>query len=253
MTPEYLKILEDAKLRPTVPSALVKEHQPIQCLLCSSTFTATPHSKVMNYRKWGSIGCPKCSLERKNNEVRTRNIAKLSETFDLLDPVEVLLESNVHTKIHVRNKTCGHDFNAKMNNLLAGLSKCPTCNALRKRELFQQFNIDRVEEVNKYRTPFLAYKADVYNKTRHTYNANIETLNPHGYERIVAEGGKEGYHLDHIVSISKCFHAKVPSELCAHLTNLRLIPWQDNCKKRTHIHKHIPIPDVLKKYFPNLS
>lgn len=250
MTPEYVKLLEAMKLRPTMPEGLSKVHQVIVCLLCEGTFTATPHSKVMNYRKWGSIGCPKCSKERKFIEIRTKNFQKLSETFTFIDTIEHLLTLTVQTKIEVINKSCGHSFKCKINNLVAGVSVCPTCNALRKRQAFQQFNVDRIEEVNKYRTPMAAYRADVYNKTRHTYNANIEILNPHGHKRIVAEGGKAGYHLDHIISVSKCFHTGVPAELCAHLTNLRLIPWQENCKKRTHIHKHIPIPDILKKYFP---
>jgi hypothetical protein len=45
------------------------------------------------------------------------------------------------------------------------------------------------------------------------------------------------YHLDHIYSISEGFRQKVPAEVIAHYTNLRVIPASLNCNKQDECHK----------------
>jgi hypothetical protein len=45
------------------------------------------------------------------------------------------------------------------------------------------------------------------------------------------------YHLDHIYSISEGFRQKVPAEVIAHYTNLRVIPASLNCSKQDECHK----------------
>lgn len=45
------------------------------------------------------------------------------------------------------------------------------------------------------------------------------------------------YHLDHIYSISEGFRQKIPAEVIAHYTNLRVIHASLNCSKRDECHK----------------
>ena len=66
--------------------------------------------------------------------------------------------------------------------------------------------------------------------TRKTYEANVDTLNPHNHPRTLC-GVEGGYQLDHKVSIKKAFELGWTPEQCADVINLQLLPWKDNREK----------------------
>ena len=69
------------------------------------------------------------------------------------------------------------------------------------------------------------------NLTESTYAKYKEIINPNNHLRTLC-GEKDGYQLDHIVSVRECFDSKVSIEECADITNLQMIPWERNLQKR---------------------
>ena len=96
---------------------------------------------------------------------------------------------------------------------------------------------------------WLIYKSKVHNLSYINYKLYKHIINPNNYPSGAA--GTEGaYQLDHIIPKRYCFDNNIPFELCAHPTNLQMIPWLDNVKKRTNIDFE-NIPYVLVEYFQN--
>ena len=114
--------------------AISKPHD-LLCNVCNHKWTATPTSKIQNFKKWKSGGCPMCSdTKRASTKVgpRTKNKQKLIDRgFTIVsnwdgstvagtkgDPVDVTV---IQTK-------CGHEFTSTAKNLLSRHIVCSKCN-----------------------------------------------------------------------------------------------------------------------------
>lgn len=73
------------------------------------------------------------------------------------------------------------------------------------------------------------FRNKVYWLSEKVYNENIDILNPNGYERTRC--GADGYQLDHIISIKEGYEKGMTVEELSALTNLQLLPWQENRAK----------------------
>ena len=74
------------------------------------------------------------------------------------------------------------------------------------------------------------------------YNEKVWALTEKQYKEYFSEISDAHlrsieYHLDHIYSVSEGFRQKVPAEVIAHYTNLRVIPASLNCSKQDECHK----------------
>lgn len=77
------------------------------------------------------------------------------------------------------------------------------------------------------------YKRKVRFLTEKTYRKNKNSLNPKDLPRTIC-GVKDGYQLDHKTGVADCFLQGISAEDCSHVSNLQLIKWEENLKKRTH-------------------
>jgi hypothetical protein len=77
------------------------------------------------------------------------------------------------------------------------------------------------------------YANKVRRLSEKVYQENIDIINPCGHMRSIC-GVENGYQLDHIKSIKKCYNEGLSEEEASSLNNLRLIPWKDNLNKRTY-------------------
>ncbi len=105
-------------------------------------------------------------------------------------------------------------------------------------------NIDQTKAIvkNKLRTcenhprwrknkpEFQAYAYKVRRLTETTYKENIKIINPDNLPRTLC-GIKNGYQLDHKVSIKFGFENKIPPEELAKLDNLQMLSWKRNREK----------------------
>jgi hypothetical protein len=245
MKESYVKQLNDIiKLDPLDHNKSSNIKQDIKCLICNSIFSATPKSKIQNFKKNNSIGCPACTSIKRYDGVRTDSIEFLKQRFDIINLKNTLFTNN--DKILVKNKECGHEFTAKMGNLLNRNVVCPVCNTERKRNLYHQYNEERAQEALINKAPFQQYKQIVYRMTRHTYKKYKSIINPNNLQRTLA--GNPGYHLDHIVSLKYAFSLKIPPEITSHYENLRMIPWEDNLKKNSRPVRVEKIPAIFYPY-----
>lgn len=71
------------------------------------------------------------------------------------------------------------------------------------------------------------YKALVHRLSGKTYHENIDIINPKRYPRTL-NGVGGGWQLDHIKTIKECFDQGIPVEEVAAVSNLRMLPWQQN-------------------------
>jgi uncharacterized Zn finger protein (UPF0148 family) len=244
MKQDYINFIESTlKLKITSPELSSNAHQDIQCLICNGTFYATPKSKVANYRKHGTIGCPKCTQRFRYEESTKRNIKFLQEKFAFTVPNIW----NNSLKLEVTNKKCGHTFKSRISNLLHINVNCPMCNANTKRQKFLDFNEKKYQNSLFYKKDFELYRSIVDNETKKTYRKYKNVINPNNYKRVLAKKGNVGYHLDHIASKLYCFNHNIPPELCADKRNLRMIPWKDNVVKHSIVNEE-ELPEFIGEY-----
>lgn len=243
MKTEYINFLkEHVKLEVIGRIKTAGDHHKLKCLLCQSKFTATPKSKVQNYKKSGYAGCPECTRKQRYNDTHVQNIEKLKSIFCFNTPSDF---SN-NTMLEVKNKECGHVFVSKVGNLLNRNVTCPVCAKNQRADIFREHNYFRhtmsqssSEGLSRYRKKVRVITEQNYQKYRHI-------INPNGLER--KRSGQDGWHLDHIMSIKYCYEQNVPEEICAHVENLRMIPWKENAVKWAH--RTSNIPKIFKDYLP---
>lgn len=125
MQAEYVKYIKDnIKLKLTQPDKKSSEHQEIVCLICKHTFVATPKSKMANFRKYKTQGCPECYKKRLAVTKPSRQKLKLfqiSKNYHILDTKDNITYT-------VMRKDCGHIFNAHCTNLRYNKISCKLCN-----------------------------------------------------------------------------------------------------------------------------
>ena len=76
------------------------------------------------------------------------------------------------------------------------------------------------------------YYIEVWSLTEQQYREHFHKIDN-------ANVRSNDFHLDHIFSISEGFKQKIPAEVIANYTNLRVIPASTNCSKRDDCHKTI--------------
>lgn len=251
--PTYPTKLITIGIRIMEPFHGAKKHHQLQCIKCNHEWLATPLSKLQNYRNHGMEGCPKCTDKERHKKNRKENLEKIiSNGFEILtegfDGKRHLdYSKTTPPKIKVKNIKCGHIFDCTPANLLSRNVNCPICNNQRKRKAFQQFNLDRQEEYQKTASAWNIFRHRVYQLTRQTYKEHHQTINPKNLMRGKA-GVTGAYHLDHLVPVRYCFDNDIPSDLCAHHTNLQMLHWNDNIGSRDKLKQNIPIPEILQEF-----
>ena len=242
------KLLEDYKG--------AKQHHDVKCLTCELEWNATPVFIKQTNRLHGTNGCPACNQTREFARFgigRLDNIITVEDRgFDIISDWDGSRHDK-HTQpinVTVKNHKCGHTFTSSAINLLSNKVNCPICNNKRKREMLQQFNIDRQIEYQKTASEWNIYRHKVYALTRQTYKNYSSTINPHNLFRGKA-GVENAHHLDHIVPVRYCFNNDIPEEICAHQDNLQMLHWHDNVGSRDKIKQNIPIPKILQEYITN--
>ena len=231
------------------PFTTAKAHHRIQCATCTHEWTATPVSKIQCYKKTGLNGCPACATNRKVLGLqKTRDAAKqlmYDRGFEVLS--EWAGEQSTTIKIRVRNRLCQHEFDSAPGNLLHRDVICSICNNEVK---VQRCLVNNQLSRDKYyltASEWQQYKSEVQSLTRQSYIEHIATINPLNYTRGL-NGVANAYQVDHIVPIRWCFDNNVPPEVCAHYTNLQMLPWLQNSAARARIKEGVDVPDVLKQY-----
>lgn len=220
------------------------KHHTLKCLVCEHQWVATPSSKIRANKLFKhNSGCPVCSQNRrekhKYNASRQKNIDTIiNRGFLILSDYD----GRRNTNITVQNTTCGHEFVTHANNLIIHDINCPTCNNEIKRERCIQQNDIRSEQYLLTSNEWNIYKSIVSSKTRKSYIQHTNIINPNNYNRVKA-GEKDGYQLDHIMSVKYCFDNQIPSTVCSHYTNLQMLPWGENISKSKNCGD---IPDIFK-------
>lgn len=243
MTPEYIQKLLDISIKVSDPNKSSNEHQLLICAICDNKWTATPKSKIQNYKKYKSKGCPICTFNNTYNSTRIENINTIKEKFEIMSQFDIKEFCN-NLMLTVKNKKCGHIFTSKTGNLLNRNVTCPTCNTEVKRANYIKFNEQRHTAALLTKNGYDKYTLLVNKLTRDTYKKFGNIINPNNLPR--ARSGQDGYHLDHIISKKYCFQNNIPAETCAHKDNLRMVYWKDNAQK--WMKPHIFFPQIFCKY-----
>ncbi|MHA2254230.1 MAG: hypothetical protein ACXAD7_28035 [Candidatus Kariarchaeaceae archaeon] len=70
------------------------------------------------------------------------------------------------------------------------------------------------------------YKADVW---RHTYKQPLNELE--NYDKRGRMGVEGAYQIDHIISVDEGFKKGIPAEKIGHISNIQILPWEENLRK----------------------
>ena len=77
---------------------------------------------------------------------------------------------------------------------------------------------------------YIRYRNKVHALSQKVYEKNINIINPERHIRTLC-GVKNGWQLDHIITIKESFNkGKLPEEV-AIIENLRMLPWKENLKR----------------------
>lgn len=88
-----------------------------------------------------------------------------------------------------------------------------------------------IKKRTKENTPeYTRYKNKVHRLSEKVYSENKEIINPNNYKRTLA-GIKDGWQLDHIISVRYGFDNNIPAEVLCEVENLRMLPWQKNLER----------------------
>lgn len=244
----YTEILDKMQISLLEPLKQVKRFHKMKCLVCDHEWSATPISKVHNFRKNGYRGCPECYSTTRSKEERQAFIQKIKDKgFTILSEYDGNQRFGV--KVTVRNNSCGHEFNTDPRNLGNKQVNCPRCNKSEKIKRLNANSKERSVEWQKTADIWDRYRHRVYMATRSAYHKHKTEINPTNLPRGLA--GEEGaYHLDHIVPVRWCFEHYVPVELCAHPSNLRMVSWLENLGTKDKLKEGIKVPEIFAPYIP---
>lgn len=241
----YPQCLEEAGLQIVEQFITSNTHHRLKCLLCSNEFVATPKSKMANFNKHGMRGCPKCTTDNKFVDEKIAIREKLVELGFIVSEFRSKLDKVIATNT---NCHCGRSWETKPTYLLTGRSFCRPCNDDKKRNRFNDLNEERFDLILKNQNGYDDYKKLVRHYTEQSYKRYYEIINPEKLERTHGET-LDGYQLDHIVSLAFSYKNNIPPEICGHYTNLRMIPYDENIKKRD---KNINnFPKIFDAYLPH--
>lgn len=141
------------------------------------------------------------------------------------------LDGRVDNKrnVEVRNRECGHTFDAQLNNLISGRTRCGVCGPVKRianAAVVYKKMFGRTYDVKKWED----YKNRAWEATMITYRANMKLLNPNNYPRY--RGAPNQHHIDHIVPMIEGFKRQLPVELLGSLENLRVVLATANLRKK---------------------
>jgi len=230
------KLLRENNIRIVGEYTASQHHHDMECLTCGNLWSATPKSKTQTFKKNGVSGCPECqrvnlakrTLPARLKDLERRGLDLLTENYDgryEYPAIDGVRGSNIYLK--VRNIKCGHEFETTAKNLFNRDVVCRVCNDIRKREAFQQHNIDRSEIFQETASEWKIYRNRAHQLTKNIYEEFKNEINPMGLPRTLA-GVEGGYHLDHIVPVRWCFDNNMPIEYVARKENLQMLTWEDN-------------------------
>ncbi len=129
-------------LIPLEPYINSKEKIKIKCICCGNVFSSSPSNLLASH------GCSICARKsRHDTQCMTKNIFK--SRLDKIQPNLVLLSDyyNSYTKVRVRCKICGNEYNAFPNNLLRNYG-CKQCYRNNHKPRSRDEFIGRVNEIN---------------------------------------------------------------------------------------------------------
>lgn len=236
----YPECLHDIGLKVARKYTRASDHHTLECLLCHSEFIATPKSKMQNYKKHGKRGCPACIRTDRYSDTHVVNSEKMIEMgYKLLTPY-----TGLYDDIKVVNTTCGcnREWITTPSGILSGRSYCKPCNDEKKIKRMHHWNLQRSTLGLKKLSGFRRYRKHVRILTETAYRDNEHELTNNGkFQR-----GRGKYHLDHIIPITFCYKHNIPPSVCAHPTNLKLLPEADNIRKSKTITSKIPT--IFKEY-----
>lgn len=87
---------------------------------------------------------------------------------------------------------------------------------------------------NPNKKAFTEYAYKVRRITEETYKQNMNLINPDNLPRTLC-GIEDGYQLDHKISIKWGFLHGVNPKVIGNISNLQMIPWNENRKKHINI------------------
>lgn len=250
----YTEKLSEIGIKLLEPLKQVKTHHQMQCMWCGYEWSATPISKLQNYKKHGIKGCPRCSNVVKYEQIRQANIQKLKnrglEILSDWDGTTSIGQEGIEINVTVRNPQCGHTFTSISKNLLTRGVECPICAKQYRTNILNADSERRSAKWRQTATEWQIYKSEVTKLTRINYNTNKHSINPDNLP--TGRAGTEGaYHVDHIIPIRYCFNNKIPVHICADKSNLQMLGWRENVGSRDRLKEGVKIPNVLKPYIHN--
>lgn len=250
----YVDRLNDIGIKLLEPLKRVKTHHLMQCILCGYEWSATPISKLQNFKIHGIKGCPRCSNVVKYEQIRQVNIQKLKdrglEVLSDWDGTTGKGRDSTPIDVTVRNTQCGHTFTSTSKNLLTRGVECPICAKQYKTNILNADSERRSANWRQTASEWQIYKSEVTKLTRINYNANKHIINPDNLP--TGRAGTEGaYHIDHIVPIRYCYNHKIPAHVCADSSNLQMLNWRENVGSRDKLKESTEIPSIIQPYIPS--
>lgn len=173
--------------------------------------------------------CKECHFKIK----RELFIQEWNNKLDYLgfDVITINLIKGAHSKVEVKNRTCGHTFTAKLNNILSGMTKCGICGPkMRTKKATEKYikMFGRDYDISEWK----GYLLEVRALSNITYDRHKNILNPMGLPRCKPSKHPDAVNLDHIIPIIEGFKKKIPTYLMADIRNLRIIPAKANLRKK---------------------
>ena len=250
----YTEKLASIVIKLLEPLKQVKVHHKMQCMQCDHIWSATPISKLQNFKKHGIKGCPLCSDAAKYEHIRQTNIQKLKDRgLEILSDWDGTTSNGkdcVVIDVTVRNTNCGHTFTSTSKNLLTRGIECTVCGITHRTNYINAWSELNSTKWRQTATEWQEYKSDVTKLTRINYKNNKHIINPDNLP--TGRAGIEGaYHVDHIIPIRYCFNNKIPVHICADKSNLQMLGWRENVGSRDRLKEGVKIPNVLKPYIHN--
>jgi hypothetical protein len=175
-----------------------------------------------------------------NQGAHYRSLGYSCKQRDILNVPVQHLHKGTWKLVKCRCDDCNNDFErpyAQVSNL--DYHRCYECTRI---HIGKIMNTSKISERNKIRsgkhhprwnenkTEFKKYYTKVMNITRKTYNKYKNVINPNNLPRTRC-GQKDGFQLDHKISIKKGFMFGINPKIIGSLDNLQMLTWQENRAK----------------------
>lgn len=147
----------------------------------------------------------------------------------LLISVEHLLPKS-HVKVNCVCEGCFGKYNVMFHKNTTFCLSCQRRDQLINNDHWKNSPIgncgNQHHNWNPNKTEFQKYANKVRLLTEKTYENYKHILNPNRLERVLL--GQDGYQLDHIISVKKCFDLGFTEEFCSSLNNLQVLSTRIN-------------------------